>query len=196
MRLALPGLVVIGVSTLLFAPGEAAGPAPAQSAAFILRHQVDATVSRVDRDAGVLLLKTDAGRLTLDAPAGAVSALQKGDALVLDIAVLRHPDPARIPRDKGSDHPLLVRTLVADVAGVDRTVGLVALKTSAGALNVELPRTAIADIRTGDRLSVELTVLRESDAAAMPRVQGAERRAGLAALLLRLFGRQGVRSRQ
>jgi hypothetical protein len=203
MRLARPRLAVtIAITALVISTSEAAGPARppaatspgAPASSFIVHRQLDAAVSQVDRDGGVIRLKTDAGRLTLQAPAGTMGLLRKGDSVILDVAVVRHPDPDRIPRDKVADRPLLVRRLPAEVSAVQRSVGVVALKTSAGRLNVTLPRAAVDSVRTGDRLSVELTLLRDSAVAAMPRGEGGERRAGLAAFLLRLW--QAARSRQ
>jgi hypothetical protein len=167
-------------------PPPAGRPDPA-GPSFIAHRQVEATVSKVDRDAGVLLLKTGAGRLTLDAPASATGLLRKGDGLIVDVALLRHPDPGRIPRDEAYQRPLLVRRFPGEVTAVDRTVGIVSLRTAVGRLNVDLPSEAISSVRTGDRLLLELAVLHEPEPAALPRMEGDRRRAGLAALLLSIF---------
>jgi hypothetical protein len=161
-----------------------ASPAGAPGPSFIAHRQIEATVSKVEADAGMLLLKTGAGRLTLDAPAATTSLLRPGDRIVVDVALLRHPDPARIPRADAYRRPLLVRRLPADVAAVQRVVGIVALKTPAGRLDVDLPSAAIADLRTGDRLLLELALLHEPEVAALPRMETGTHRAGLAALLL------------
>jgi hypothetical protein len=172
-------LIVIGAS-------EAAGPG-ASDPSVIVRRQLDAAVSRVDFDAGVLLLKTDVGRLTLAAPVDATRLVRKGDWVVLDVALLRHLDPAGLPRDEGAHQPLLVRRLTAEVMSVQRGIGIVALKTSAGRINVDLPPAAIAGLRTGDRLLLELAVRREVDVAALPRMETQTRRDRLAVLLLSIF---------
>jgi hypothetical protein len=64
---------------------------------------------------------------------------------------------------------------------------VVALTTPVGKLNVDVPAPAIAALRTGDRLPVEVSLFLEPDAAALPRVE--RERAGLAAFLLAIFGR-------
>jgi len=185
---------MVAVAVLVIATSAAAGPAgnpPAATPAgrpFIVHRQLDATVSKVDRVTGILLLRTDVGRLTLGAPVSATALLRKGDRVIVDVGVLRHPDPARVPREDASPRPLLMRRLPADVTAVQRTLGTVSLKTAAGRLNVDLPLEAVADLRTGDRLLVELSVLPDSDAAALPRMEEQQRRAGLGALILKLFG--------
>ncbi len=191
---------IVAVTVLLIASSAAAGPAAnpkaatsAGRAAFIVHQQVDATVSKVDPAAGILLLRTAVGRLTLGAST-ATALLRTGDRVIVDVGLLRHPDPARVPREDASPRPLLMRRFAADITSVQRTLGTVFLKTSAGMLNVDLPPEAIAGLRTGDRLQVELSVLPGSDGAALPRMEEQKRRAGLGALLLNLFGSRRTES--
>jgi hypothetical protein len=182
-RLATLGLVLVTViGTGAVSVLGASGPP------FIARRQLDAAVSQVDRDAGVLLLKTSAGRLTLAVPADALRLVRKGDWVVLDIALLRHPDAARLPRDQEAKQPLLVQRLSAEVMSVQRSLGVVALKTSAGRLDVDLPEAATAGLHTGDRFPLELSVLLESEASALPRPETQTQRDRLGALLLSIFG--------
>ena len=179
----------MAVTVLLIASSAAAGPAatPSTPPAFIVHQQVDATVSSVDPATGILLLRTAVGRLTLGAASAATALLRTGDRVVVDIGLLRHPDPARVPREDASPRPLLMRRFAADITAVQRTLGTVFLKTAVGRLNVDLPPEAASGLRTGDRLQVELSVLQESDGAALPRMDEQKRRAGLGALLLDLF---------
>lgn len=182
---------VVAATVLLIASSAAAGPAgnpPTATPAFIVHQQVDATVSKVDPAAGVLLLRTAVGRLTLGAASSATALLRTGDRVIVDIGLLRHSDPARVPREAASPRPLLMRRLAADITAIQRTLGTVFLKTAAGRLNVDLPPEAIAGLRTGDRLQVELSVLQESGGAALPRMEEQTRRASLGALILNLFG--------
>jgi hypothetical protein len=186
---------IVAVTVLLIASSAAAGPSAdpkaatsAGRAAFIVHQQVEATVSKVDPAAGVLLLRTAVGRLTLGAASAATALLHTGDRVIVDVGLLRHPDPARVPREDASPRPLLMRSFAADITAVQRTVGSVFLKTAAGMLNIDLPLEAVAGLRTGDRLQVELSVLPESGGAALPRMDDQKRRAGLGALILNLFG--------
>jgi hypothetical protein len=169
------------------APSDVASRSGTPPPAFVVHRQLEAAVSRVNRDVGTLLLKTDAGRVTLNAAPEAAAALRKGDRVVIDVAILRHPDPAQIPRERRTPAPLLVQRLTAEVRGIRHSVGVVALKTSAGKLDVDLPAPAIAALRTGDRLPVEVSIFLEPDAAALSRME--RERAGLAAFLLSIFGR-------
>jgi hypothetical protein len=179
-------------SLLGSAPCAAAGP-PARAGAagppFIVHRQVEAEVSQVDRAAGVLLLKTDAGRLKLQAPADAGGILRKGDRVLVHVTVVRHPDPARIPRSAPPPGALLVRRLAAEVVAIQRSLGIVALRTPAGRLNVDLPSAAIVGLGAGARLPLELALVRDTEGAALARMEKRNGRAGLAALLLGIFGR-------
>lgn len=189
--------VTVAVAVLLVASTAAAGPAgnpPTAAPAFIVHRQVDATVSKVDPAAGVLLLRTAVGRLTLGAASAAAALLRTGDRVIVDVGLLRHADPARVPRDDAPARSLLMRRLTADITAIQRTLGTVFLKTAAGRLNVDLPPDAIAGLRTGDRLQVELSILQESDGAALPRMEEQKRRAGLGALILNLFGSRRAES--
>jgi hypothetical protein len=147
---------------------------------------VTADVSDVDQRTGLLLLKTDAGRLTFEAPADVTSALRKGDRVIVELA-LRHPG-STVVRSERSPHPLFARRLSGEVAAVNRTVGVVALATSAGRVNMELALATVAGLRTGDRIALDTAVFSDGDVAAsatvQPRIRGAA-----AALLFMLFGR-------
>ncbi len=141
----------------------------------------------MNRGAAGLLLKTDAGRLTLDATPEAAAALKKGDRVVIDVDIIRDPDPERVWRERRTPAALLAQRLTAEVTAIQHSVGVVALQTPAGKLSVDLPAPALAALRTGDRLPVEVSVFLEPDAAALPRME--RERAGLAGFLLTIFGR-------
>jgi hypothetical protein len=175
----------------------ASDPSKPAAPPFLVHLQLDAEVSRVNRDTGVLLLRTDAGRLTLDAAGRATDVLNDGDRVVLDITAMRHADPAPIPPGDRARAPLLVRRLPAHVTAVQRAIGTVSLKTPAGRLDVDLPPAVVTDLRTGDQLALAVTVLQDVDAAALPRLES-ERRAGVLRFLLGIFGaaRGGARPGQ
>jgi tRNA threonylcarbamoyladenosine modification (KEOPS) complex Pcc1 subunit len=90
------------------APSDVAARPDTPSQAFVVHRQLEAEVSRVNRDVGTVLLKTDAGRVTLHAAPEAAAALRKGDRVVIDVAIIRHPDPAQIPRERRTPAPLVV----------------------------------------------------------------------------------------
>lgn len=181
-----PGAVTKAETARPVSP-HAGSPPSGTRPSFIAHHQVEAEVSRVDRDAGVLLLKTAAGPLRLDA-GRAATALRKGDRVLIDLTLIRHSDPARVPRDERGPRPLLVQRLAAEVMSIQRGLGVVALKTPVGRLDVDLPLAAIAGLRTGDRLPLELAIHAEPAGAALPRMDG-RRKGGLAAFLYLIFGR-------
>lgn len=192
VALAVVVLPILAVTLAICGVGvaRAAGPRPdAAAPSFIIHHQLEAEVSQVDRAAGALLLKTDAGRLKLDVPADAAGVLRKGDGVILDVTLIRHPDPTRVPRTGPPQHPLLVQQLTAEVTGIQRSVGVVTLRTPAGRLNVDVPAPALAGLKTGDQVPLELALFRDSGSPALPGMERRATRAGFAALIYSLFGR-------
>jgi hypothetical protein len=187
-RLVTPAVVVLPIVLVTILTMCGAGASMA-APSFIVHHQLEAEVSQVDWATGVLLLKTDAGRLKLDVPADATGSLRKGDGVVVHVTLIRHPEPARVPRAAMPQRPVLVEQLLAEVAGIQRTVGVVALKTSAGRLNIDVPASALVGLRTGEQLPLELAVFREAGSPALPGMERRGNRAGLAALIFGLFGR-------
>ncbi len=178
-RLVCGGILVV----LLTASSPGAAPS-----SFVVRQRFEAEVSEVDRAAGVLRLKTEAGPLTLQAADVATTALRKRDAVVVDVALIRHSIPAGLPRRPEDPPPLLTQRLPASVTGIQRTVEVITLNTSAGRLALAVPSKAIASLHTGDSLWIELTVRPEPEPAALPAME-AQRRSGLAGLLYMIFGR-------
>ena len=170
-------------------PGVRATSPGVTRPSFIVRQHVHATVSEVDLATDVVRLKTDAGRLTLHVPGVPTAALEKGDSVVVDVTLIRHADPERLPRRQEDPPPLLTQRLPASVAGIQRTVEAVALNTPAGRLTVGVPADAMANLRTGDGLWLELAVRLEPQVAALPGAGAARRDGGLAGLLFFIFGR-------
>jgi hypothetical protein len=179
------GLIAAADGTL--APKVATTSAPSPS--FIVRHPVDAEVSEVDRDANVLRLKTEAGRLNLNIPAGRAAQVRRGDYLVVDIVLIHHTDTTRLPRLHDDPPPLLTQRLRGSIAGIQRTLGVVTLATPAGRLTLDLPAPAVAGLRTGNPVLLELAVRRAPDVSALAGSQSSRSKRGIGALLLMLFGR-------
>jgi len=169
-------------------PGARASSSAVTDRSFIVRQHVQATVSEVDRATDVVRLKTDAGRLMLHAPATATAGLDKGDSVIVDVTLIRHADPARLPRRQEDPLTLFTQRLSGSVTSIQRSVEAVALTTPAGRLTVGVPADAIASLHTGDALWLELSVRPEPQVAALPST-GARRDSGLARLLFIIFGR-------
>jgi hypothetical protein len=188
-------LFLVGFLTLFGAGTSMAGdrrdPAPKTSSrqvvprSFIVRQQLDAEVR--DVDGSVLVLKTKAGRLRLHGVDPALT-LKKGDSVALDIALIRHVDPAGLPRRDEAPSPLLAQRLRASISSIQRTVEMVALNTSAGGLMLAVPADAIGGLRTGDSLWLELAVRPERDPSALPSRESRRRNNGFTGLLFMLFG--------
>jgi hypothetical protein len=179
------GLLAVLLS--LSSTGIAVG-AESASSSFVVRQRFEAEVSEVDRTAGMLRLKTDAGPLRLQTAGAATPALTKGDSVVVDVALIRHPAPAGLPRRQDDPPPLVTQRVRGSVTAIQRTVETVALTTPAGRLTLSVPAKALAGLRTGDSVLLELTVRPAAEPAALAATE-AQRRTGLAGLLYMLFGR-------
>ena len=189
MRRLVFGGILAALSTFLDGAGSgAAGGTIPGSPSFVVGQRFEAQVIHVDRAAGILRLKTEAGPLRLSAPEAATAPLKKGDAVVVDVALIRHPAPAGLARRHEEPPPLLTQRLRASITGIHRSVELVALTTAAGRLTLAVPANAIASLHTGDVLLLDLTVRVESEPAALPAME-AHPRGGLAGLLYMIFGR-------
>ena len=184
-------LMLCGVAVAADAPPRRLdGPAPAETRIpFVLRQQVDAEVSEFDVSAKKLRLKTQTGRLTLDGGNAAPIGLKKGDWVVVDVAAIRHPDPGRLPREDEAPRALLTQRVRASITGIQRSLGVVSLNTPAGRLSLEVPSAAVAGLRTGDPLLLELRVLPEPDPSALPGAKSERSKKGFGALLYMIFGR-------
>ena len=187
MKIAM-SVIAIGATAVLI--GGLAPSVRAQAPigpAFVAYQVVDAEVSKVE--GGTLLLKTDAGRLKLDVAGQAVPDLKKAAKVALGVTLIRHPDPAALPRDDRSRSGTVER-VQAVITSIQRDNGIVSLNCPAGRLNVSLPEAVIATLHTGDRLTVELSLPSDSDAAALAgQKQNHDDRVGFAAWLFAIFGR-------
>ena len=177
-----PALVAIVSIIPIREAAAAAGPTD-----FIIRQQIDAEVTSVDRDAREVRLKTDAGRFILRDVGAA--AIKQGTPVVMDVAVIRHREPSTLPRSKDGPPPLVAQRLRATVAGIERNVGVVALRSPGGRLTVEVPPDALRALRTGDPLWLDVAVRPAPEVSAFPRGEDERQKKSLKALLLMLFGR-------
>ena len=160
----------------------------AASPSFIVRQQLEAEVREVDRTADVVVLETKAGRLRLHPVGAATTALAKGDSVAVDVALIRHADPARLPQREGGPPPLIAQRLSASISSIQRTVEVVALNTSAGGLMLAVPSQAIAALHTGDSVWLELAVRLEREPSALASTEARRRNGGFTGLLFMLFG--------
>jgi hypothetical protein len=168
---------------------KAINPPASHPSFFIVRRQIEAEVSEVDRHAKVLRLKTEAGRLSLNATGAATAAVRPGDMLAVDVALIPHADLTRLPRVHEDPPPLLTQRLRGSIAGIQRTLGIVAVTTPAGQLTLDLPAAAMAGLRTGNPVALELAVRRQPDVSALADSQASRSKRGFGALLLMIFGR-------
>ena len=162
--------------------------APPSRLSFIARQQVEAEVSEVDAASQRLRLKTETGRLSLDSTGAPAVALKRGDFVLVDLVLIRHADPRRLPRAHDEPAPLLTQRLDGSVVAVNRTLGILTVTSPAGRLTLELPSAAMADLRTGTPVGIELAV-RRPEASASPGSGPSQPRKGFGALMLMLFGR-------
>jgi hypothetical protein len=176
---------ILSALTAGFPSSAAAGDE--RSRPFFIAHRlVDGEVSKIEGSS--LFLKTAAGRLKLDVPGQAIREFKKRERVLLDVTVIRHPDPASLRRGPESQDQLPVQRLPAIVTAIQRAIGVVSLNTRAGRLNIDLPADAIAGLQTGDDLTLELGIAQDTGVAALAGSPTRPGRRGLAALLFAIIG--------
>jgi hypothetical protein len=175
------------VVTVIAAMGSAAAAPPTPP--FISRHQIDAEVTEVDRDGGTIRLKSEAGRVVLRGVAGTEAAVKRGTPVMMELTVIPHPRPASVVPRRAEPPPLLAQGLPGSVAGIQRNVGVVALKSPAGRISVELPAGALASLHTGDAVWLEFALRPAPDVSALPGGDGSRQTKSLKTLFLMLLGR-------
>lgn len=176
----------VGAGNLDGRARKPSGPDPPPSL-FVVRRQVDGTITAVDPNATVVEVKTSAGRLTMTARRPSARSLRKGDPVLVELGILPTAPRALAPLEgqHGSDTAVARKRLTAHVTRVNVARGTLAFQTSAGPAEMDLPITILKRFQKGDTIPVELAVI--------PRPPGAADRAehaGLAALLLSIFGRK------
>jgi len=184
----LPGAVASSATDGAITQPNATNPS-ASHPAFIVRRQIEAEVSAIDRHAKVLRLKTEAGRLSLDATGATAAAVKPGDMVAVDVALIPHTDLTKLPRVHDDPPPFLTQRLRGSIAGIQRTLGIITLTTPAGRLTLDLPAAAMAGLRTGNPVALELTVRRQADVSALADAEASRSKKGFRALLLMIFGR-------
>jgi hypothetical protein len=177
-----PAIVAIVAVIAISARAAAAPPA-----VFIVRQHIDAEVTSVDRNAREIRLKTDAGRFTFRDVGTTV--IEQGTRVVIDVAVIRHPQPSGLPRAQAGPPPLATQRVRASVAGIDRGVGVAALASPAGRLTVEMPPDVLRTLRTGDSLWLDVAVHLAPEVSALPRDEDSRQKKSLKAFFLMLLGR-------
>src|SRR5262252_2291836 len=107
MKIAMRVIAIGATAVLLGGMGASVTAQAPVRPTFVAYRVVDAEVSRVQ--GRTLLLKTDAGRLKLDMSGLPMPDLKRGARVPLGVTVIRHPDPAALPRDNGSRSPTVQR---------------------------------------------------------------------------------------
>jgi hypothetical protein len=186
-------VLVLFASTVCAVDLNGRAPQPsnpeARASLFVVRRQVDGKISAVDSNTSVVEVKTSAGKLTMAARRPSASSLHKGDPVLVELGILPTA-PRALPlledqSQHGSDAAVVRKRLTARVTRVNVARGTLTFQTSAGPAEMDLPFNILKRFQQGDSIPVELAVI--------PRPPGAADRAehaGLAALLLSIFGKK------
>jgi hypothetical protein len=175
-------------------PAQKRTTSPDQAKLFMVRQQIDAELSTIDQSRKSLTLTTNAGKCRLEAAPAVPAYFKTGDRVVLEVGILAsaHPDslPQRRAAREGTDPGAVRQHLDARVVRADVNSGVLTVKTAAGTLKVDLPSGLIAAFQRADVVPVELAVIPAPSLQASPLTDPEHgRRAGLAALLLAIFGK-------
>lgn len=179
--------------TVITFPGNACAVRPTETASkktpaapslFIVRQQFDGEVGKVDGKAGVMVVNIPTGKLKIVSPLVSASPLTKGDAVLVEVGLLPPASRAALPQKQLEPDPAILRErLQGQVAAVSPTRGLLKLQVPDGAFDMWLPATVLERFKKDDTIPVELVLL---PAQATARTE----RAGLATLLLSIFGKK------
>jgi hypothetical protein len=86
-------------------------------------------------------------------------------------------EPAASPKTEAAGDFTGRHTMAGEVTKVDQNKGTVSVKTAEGTLDLHFPPSALANIKKGDRVSVELALKHEMSGGTMsPRSQGTPKR--------------------
>jgi hypothetical protein len=156
---------------------------------FVVRRQVDGKITALDSSSRVVEVKTSAGKLTMTVRRPTTGSLHKGDSVLVELGILpsapRALPPLEDQSQRGRDAAVVRKRLTARVTRVNVARGTLAFQTSAGPAELDLPLNILKRYQQGDTIPVELALI--------PRPPGAADRAehaGLAALLLSIFGKK------
>lgn len=85
--------------------------------------------------------------------------------------------PAASPKTEAAGDFTARHTMEGEVTKIDQKKGMVSVKTPEGTLDLHFPPTALANIKKGDRVAVELALKQEmSGGATSPRSQAPTKR--------------------
>jgi hypothetical protein len=179
--------VMVSATGVCAADSKAAGGSPSPPPSFILRQQIDGEVSKVDAKSGFVVVNIPTGKLKIVSPAVSASTLTKGDAVLVEVGLLPGKagasEPSRSQNRTGGDAAILRERLRGQVAAISAKKGTLKLLVPAGTIELWLPSTLLERFKKDDSIPVELALLPQKDG---DRVE----RAGLASLLLSIFGKK------
>ena len=163
---------------------------PGSPALFIVRRHLDGEITKLDAKAHTVVVKTSSGKLNFTHAPSAGPPLAKGDSVLVEVALLSAPSlSGASPRDASgrSPDPAIVRQRVeATVTGINHSRGIVKLQTPAGPVELDLPTSILDRLKKDESVPAEIALVPLPPGATAERAE----RAGLAALLLSVFGKK------
>ncbi len=78
-------------------------------------------------------------------------------------------DPAAAPRTDAAGEFMGRHTMEGEVTRIDQDKGTLSLKTAEGTMDLHFPPSALADVKAGDRVAVELAIKPDAGGSASPR---------------------------
>lgn len=129
------------------------------------KNVVEGTTKNVDHQNGIVHLTTGGSQLVLHFPPPAVNKLQMQQNVTVEMAF---KDESRMNAGKnetGSTSQGMMRpgwvgehTMLGTVTQVNRSNGVLDLKTAEGALALQFPASSLTEVQKGDRLEVYLAL--------------------------------------
>jgi hypothetical protein len=118
------------------------------------QQQVTGTVSDVDASTGSLSLASATGTLKLHFPPPALRDVHRGDPITAEYAFTREGERSNRAYDApagAGEHQM-----TGTVSEVNHDTGWLQVKTGDTMLQLPFPREAVRDLKTGDRITIDL----------------------------------------
>ncbi len=173
MKRTIPLLVGVAATVALVLPAwGASSKAPSAKESFAQyqshergQHRISGTITAINHKTGVIDVKTTEAALQLHYPPKYIHRLKKGEKITVDLAYAKIGETTGTAsaskkteraekehfRGERAEH-----WMTGQVTSVNAKTGMVDLKTAEAALALQFPPASIKDLKTGDRIAVQL----------------------------------------
>jgi Cu/Ag efflux protein CusF len=137
---------------------QAARPAdlPQEAHQVAASQRVIATVKEVDQSKGLVTLTSADGPMRLHFPPASIKEMKRGDKITAQFAFAKADKAEGSMRAYDAPKGFGEHRMTGTVGKIDPDKGWLQLKTAQGAYELRFPRYAVHDLKTGDRITIDL----------------------------------------